>query len=124
MSTRGPAAERCLVSKLFDVCSNSTLEEMEQQDELTLGLVGRYLSGSTLASDFSIPVYCVSIGLVMMPRLCCRCQRRVARRVFARRIALASMNAQTAPSTWTKATATVPVAISTEPCEMSQERRE
>ena len=25
---------RCLVSKLFDVCSNSTLEEMEQQDEV------------------------------------------------------------------------------------------
>lgn len=29
-----PSSCRCLVSKLFDVCSNSTLEEMEQQDEV------------------------------------------------------------------------------------------
>nr|XP_040238527.2 dual 3',5'-cyclic-AMP and -GMP phosphodiesterase 11-like isoform X5 [Anopheles coluzzii] len=30
----GDNTKKCLVSKLFDVCSNSTLEEMEQQDEV------------------------------------------------------------------------------------------
>lgn len=35
---------RCLVSKLFDVCSQSTLEEMEKKDEIRIpwgsGIVG------------------------------------------------------------------------------------
>jgi len=37
-------ANRCLVSKLFDVCSRSTLEEMEKKDEIKIqwghGIVG------------------------------------------------------------------------------------
>jgi dual 3',5'-cyclic-AMP and -GMP phosphodiesterase 11 len=39
-----PPSNRCLVSKLFDVCSRSTLEEMEKKDEIKIqwghGIVG------------------------------------------------------------------------------------
>lgn len=79
--------------------------------QLTLGLLGRYISESGFFSDFSICVYDGLCGLVIMPRLCCSCQRRAARRDFVRRMVRASMKAQMLPKICTNATVIAPVAI-------------
>jgi dual 3',5'-cyclic-AMP and -GMP phosphodiesterase 11 len=59
---------RCLVSKLFDVCSQSTLEEMEKKEEIRIpwgsGIVGYVAhSGEPLNIPDAYKVWTILFGL-------------------------------------------------------------